>query len=205
MSRFAAGFWEPRATVARNHVKRSSCQTGSGKVAVMCQSADLQLCDIYIAIGANLPGPQGQTAIFTCKAAVEALRSLNGLQLMAVSPWYETAPIPPGGPSYINGVAWLVGSLEPSALLAALQRIENLGGRARSVANAPRTLDLDIIAMGQTIRHAPDPILPHPRAHLRRFVMQPLCDLRPDWVHPLLGKSAAVVLAELPEQGIRRL
>jgi 2-amino-4-hydroxy-6-hydroxymethyldihydropteridine diphosphokinase len=171
----------------------------------MCQPTASQLCDIYIAIGANLPGPQGQSALFNCKAAVESLRGLGGLQLMAVSQWYETDPIPPGGPSYINGVAWLSGSIEPQTLLSALQQIEKLGARKRSVVNAPRTLDLDIIAMGQVVRNSPDPIVPHPRAHLRRFVMQPLCDLRPDWVHPLLGKSAAVILAELPEQGIRRL
>ncbi len=175
------------------------------KLQFYVTSAALAPHDVFIAIGANLPGPLGQSAFSNCKAAVEALRGLNGLRLMGVSPWYQTASIPPGAPPYVNGVAWLVGIVDPASLLATLQRIETLGARERSVANAPRTLDLDIIAMGQTIRNAPDPILPHPRAHLRRFVMQPLCDLRPDWLHPVLGQRAIEILSGLPVQGIERL
>jgi len=161
--------------------------------------------DVFIAIGGNLPDNAGRCALLNCRAAAEALRSLPGLHLAGLSSWYETDPIPPGGPTYINGVAWLVGQADPEVLLARLQLIEEHGGRVRSELNAPRTLDLDIIAIGQTIRDTPDPILPHPRAHLRRFVMQPLADLRPDWVHPRLGQSAAEILAGLPMQGIRRL
>ena len=160
---------------------------------------------MFIAIGGNLPDMQGRSALLTCKAAAESLRDLPGLRLVGLSPWYETDPIPAGGPTYINAVAWLVGVIDPLALLTRLQLIETRGGRVRSLQNAPRTLDLDIIAMGSIVRHSPDPILPHPRAHLRRFVMQPLCDLRPDWVHPVLGRSAESILAGLPEQGIRRL
>jgi 2-amino-4-hydroxy-6-hydroxymethyldihydropteridine diphosphokinase len=195
-----AFFLEPRATVAQHNVRRRIGKTGSRKVAIVRQDAD-----IFIAIGANLPGPHGQSALANCKAAVEALRGLPGLRLAGVSPWYETEPIPPGGPPYVNGVVWLVGQAEPGALLASLQAIEARGARVRGIANAPRTLDLDIIAIGRTIRAAPDPILPHPRAHLRRFVLQPLSDLRPCWVHPVLGQTAAALLAGLPEQGIRRL
>jgi 2-amino-4-hydroxy-6-hydroxymethyldihydropteridine diphosphokinase len=161
--------------------------------------------DVFVAIGGNLPDAFGRSALFTCRAAVEALRALSGLRLIEVSPLYESDPIPPGGPTYINGVAWLSGHADPAELLARLQRIETAGGRVRTVQNAPRTLDLDIIAIGQSVRDCPDPILPHPRAHLRRFVMQPLADLCPNWRHPVLGRTAAEILAELPEQGIRRL
>ncbi len=161
--------------------------------------------DVFVAIGANLPDRQGRQPLASVRAAVEALRALPGLRLAGVSPWYETAPIPPGGPPYVNGVAWLVGEASPAGLLGALQAIEARAGRVRSEPNAPRTLDLDIIAMGQTIRATSDPILPHPRAHLRRFVLQPLCDLRPDWVHPELARPASTLLAELPPQGITRL
>ena len=166
---------------------------------------DVTAPDVLVAIGGNLPDMQGRSALLTCKAAAESLRDLPGLRFVGLSPWYETDPIPTGGPTYINAVAWLVGVIDPAALLARLQLIETRGGRVRSVQNAPRTLDLDIIAIGGTVRQTPDPILPHPRAHLRRFVMQPLCDLRPDWVHPVLGKSAAEILMGLPEQGIRLL
>lgn len=168
-------------------------------------SKGIPTTDVFVAIGGNLPDAFGRSALYTCRAAVEALRSLPGLRLVDVSPWYESDPIPPGGPTYINGVAWLSGQADPADLLAHLQRIENAGGRVRSVQNAPRTLDLDIVAIGQIVRESPDPILPHPRAHLRRFVMQPLADLRPDWRHPVLGRTASEILAELPEQGIRRL
>lgn len=161
--------------------------------------------DVFIAIGGNLPDNAGRSALLNCRAAAEALRSLPGLHLAGLSQWYETDAIPSGGPTYINGVAWLVGQAEPVDLLRRLQAIEARGGRVRSVLNAPRTLDLDIIAIGQTVRDAHDPILPHPRAHLRRFVMQPLADLRPDWIHPVLRQSAAEILAGLPMQGIRRL
>ncbi len=83
--------------------------------------------------------------------------------------------------------------------------IEAACGRQRGVANAARTLDLDIISMGDLIRDAPDPILPHPRAHLRAFVLAPLADVAPDWVHPVSGETAVALLAALPPQAIRPL
>jgi 2-amino-4-hydroxy-6-hydroxymethyldihydropteridine diphosphokinase len=83
--------------------------------------------------------------------------------------------------------------------------VEAACGRERSVPNAARTLDLDIIGIGDLVRLAPDPILPHPRVHLRAFVLAPLVDVAPDWVHPVLGRSAAALLADLPPQEIRPL
>ena len=138
-------------------------------------------------------------------AAAEALRTLPGLSFAGLSRLYETDPIPPGGPCYVNAVAELHGLPGPAWLLGRLQAIEARAGRVRSVANAPRTLDLDIIAIGDVVRDAPDPILPHPRAHLRRFVLQPLADLAPDWVHPRLRESIMALMAALPDQGVRRI
>lgn len=164
---------------------------------------------VFVAIGANLPGPDGRSARAGCEAAAEALRGLGGLRLAGVSRWCETDPIPPGGPVYVNGVAWLEATgpalPDPAWLLARLQAIETAGGRARSTPNAPRTLDLDIVAIGDLVRPAPDPILPHPRAHLRRFVLEPLAELAPDWVHPQLGRTALTLLADLEGQGVRRI
>jgi 2-amino-4-hydroxy-6-hydroxymethyldihydropteridine diphosphokinase len=95
--------------------------------------------------------------------------------------------------------------LDPAVLLAGLMDIETRCGRKRGTPNAARTLDLDIIGIGDVIRAAPDPVLPHPRAHLRAFVLAPLLDVAPDWVHPVLGCSAEALLAALPPQQIRPL
>ena len=163
---------------------------------------------ILVAIGANLPGPDGAPALETCRRAAQALDRLPGLMLKGLSRWYETEPMPPSGqPPYINGVALLAARpgvrIDPAALLSDLQAIENAFGRVRGAPNAARTLDLDIIAMGDLARAAPDPILPHPRAHLRTFVLTPLMDVAPGWVHPVLGQSAEALLARLPPGGIR--
>ena len=69
--------------------------------------------------------------------------------------------------------------------------------------NAARTLDLDIIAMDTLVRRASDPILPHPRTHERRFVLLPLADVAPRWVHPVLARTVEELIASLPEQGVR--
>ena len=161
---------------------------------------------ILVAIGANLPGPDGASALTTCRRAAIALDALPGLRLKGLSRWYETEPVPPSGqPFYVNGVALLTGNVEPVGLLAALQSIEHAFGRVRGEPNAPRTLDLDIVAIGRSVRTAPDPILPHPRAHLRAFVLAPLVDIAPSWTHPLLGRTAASILAALPPQDIKVL
>ena len=157
---------------------------------------------ILIGLGANISGPGGVAPLETCRAAVRDLASLPGLRLAGVSPWYRSAAIPPSDqPLYINGVAKLLGAADPAALLRSLHDIEARAGRTRTTPNAARTLDLDLIAMGNLIRAA-DPILPHPRAHLRAFVLRPLADVAPGWVHPVLGRTAGALLADLPPQAI---
>lgn len=164
---------------------------------------------ILVAVGANLPAGSGTTPLETCLDAVEALRAIPGLRVVAVSSWYETDPMPPSGqPPYVNGVVRLDGRIEPAALLAALHAIEDEHGRTRAERNAARTLDLDVVAMGEAgglVREAPDPVVPHPRAHGRGFVLEPLRDVAPDWQHPVLHRSVEQLLAELPPQGVRRL
>ncbi len=162
--------------------------------------------DVLIAIGANLPSLSGLPPIQTARDAVVALDSLSGFRLVGLSRWYLSAPVPPSGqPDYINGVAHLRGETDPAELLAILQKIERDAGRSRGVVNAARTLDLDIVAMGGLVRTAPDPVLPHPRAHLRAFVLRPLADVAPHWVHPVSGRSVRDLIADLPVQAIRVL
>ncbi len=165
---------------------------------------------ILVALGANLPGPDGAPALETCRRAAAALDALPGLRLRALSRWYATAPLPPtpGVPDYVNGVAWLeprsgAAPPTPAALLAALQGIEAAFGRVRPYPNAPRTLDLDLLDLDGLVRAGPDPILPHPRMQDRAFVLAPLCDLAPGWVHPVLGRRAADLLAALGPQLVR--
>ncbi|MGC8477138.1 MAG: 2-amino-4-hydroxy-6-hydroxymethyldihydropteridine diphosphokinase [Acetobacteraceae bacterium] len=155
---------------------------------------------ILVALGANLPGPDGRAPLETCRWASGALDALPGLRLVALSRWYRTPPDPPSDqPWYVNAVARLAGQAEPAALLAALLALEAAAGRRRGgAANAARPLDLDLIAIGGLVRDAPDPVLPHPRAHRRGFVMVPLAEVAPDWVHPRLHRSAAALAAALP-------
>jgi 2-amino-4-hydroxy-6-hydroxymethyldihydropteridine diphosphokinase len=161
---------------------------------------------ILLGIGANLPRPEGTSPLATCRAAVAALRVLPGYTVRAVSRWYETAPVPPSGqPPYVNGVARLEGPVEPGRLLTNLQAIEAGFGRVRTVANAARPLDLDIVAIGDLIRDRPDPVLPHPRTHLRAFVLLPLADVAPGWVHPVFGQTVEALLGRVTDQQIRLL
>jgi 2-amino-4-hydroxy-6-hydroxymethyldihydropteridine diphosphokinase len=165
---------------------------------------------VLIGIGANIPGPNGRAPLETCKEAVALLDLLPGMRLCGVSRWFASAPVPPSGqPHYVNAVVALCvdpdQSIDPVWLLTCLLEIELAFGRQRGVPNAARTLDLDIIAIGDLVRAAPDPIVPHPRAHERAFVLAPLADVAPDWVHPLLRMTAAELLAGLPPQSIRVL
>ncbi|GBQ29228.1 2-amino-4-hydroxy-6-hydroxymethyldihydropteridine diphosphokinase [Gluconacetobacter azotocaptans] len=161
---------------------------------------------ILIAIGANLPGPDGEGPLATCRWAVEQIAAIPGITVEAVSHWYESAPVPPSGqPPYINGVVRATGAISPEALLAALQQIEARAGRVRTVANAARPLDLDIVAMGACVRAAPDPILPHPRAEARAFVLLPVRDVAPGWRDPHSGRSVDDLVAGVADQVIHRL
>lgn len=159
--------------------------------------------DITIAVGANLPRESGETAAETCLWAVGQLACLPGLSVVAVSRWYESAPVPPSGqPPYVNGVVRLSGQVGPAWLLARLHEIEAAAGRRRTVANAARPLDLDIITMGGLVRASPDPVVPHPRATGRAFVLLPLRDVMPDWRDPVTGRGIDTFLPGIAGQEI---
>ncbi|MFT8891071.1 MAG: 2-amino-4-hydroxy-6-hydroxymethyldihydropteridine diphosphokinase [Acetobacter papayae] len=158
-----------------------------------------------IAIGANLPRAE-QDARATCLEAVQALRETPGVQVEAVSHWYESAPMPPSGqPPYVNGVVRCLTVLSPDALLECLHTIETHNGRERSVPNAARTLDLDLIAFDDHCQQTEHLVLPHPRAHERAFVLLPLNDVQPDWQHPRSGQGMQAMLAAVQGQEIRRI
>ena len=166
---------------------------------------------IILGIGANLSHPKIGPPRASCGAALNILKK-SDVYIVQRSPWYESKPVPISDqPWYINGVVTVTTSLQPSALMQRLLAIELGLGRERSVPNAPRTLDLDILAYGDRIIDEADDSdlqlkIPHPRMHLRSFVINPLCDISPTWTHPILRCSATVLRDALPtDQNIRRL
>jgi 2-amino-4-hydroxy-6-hydroxymethyldihydropteridine diphosphokinase len=149
-----------------------------------------------VALGSNL-GDSRQIIL----RAMDRLQELSDAPLLK-SPLIETEPVdcPPGSPNFVNAVAGLVprAGETPESLLARLQALEKEFGRQpRKIRNAPRSLDLDLIAFGNETRTTKELTLPHPRAHLRRFVLQPLAEIAPDLVLPGQTKTVAQLLAGL--------
>jgi len=162
---------------------------------------------ILIGIGANLASPLHGPPVRSCIAAVAAVAEAD-IAVHRVSPWYESAPVPPSDqPRYVNGVAAIGTELTPDRLLARLHEIEAAFGRVRRKRNEARILDLDLLAYGRQIAAPPAcPILPHPRIVERAFVLFPLRDIVPDWRHPVDGRSIDGMVAALaPGQDTRRL
>jgi 2-amino-4-hydroxy-6-hydroxymethyldihydropteridine diphosphokinase len=147
---------------------------------------------IIIAMGGNLAF-EGRGVQAVLEAACDYLR-IQGLDPYRRSRWWRSAAWPdPSEPAYLNGVALVTTALDPRQTMQALHSIEQSFGRRRSEPNAARTLDLDLIAYGRLITDQPGLVIPHPRAAERRFVMGPLAEIAPDWRHPVLGETAAVL------------
>lgn len=154
----------------------------------------------FVALGANLGEREEHL-----HSAITALGQLGTVE--AVSSLYETAPVGPvSQPDFLNAVVALQTTLPPQDLMVALLRIEQQHGRDRSVSvlKGPRTLDLDLLAYDDVVMETPGLTLPHPALAERRFMLAPLAEIAPAWRHPVSGKNAAELLAELPCTGEER-
>lgn len=162
----------------------------------------------YVALGANLGDP-----LKTISAAIQAFTGIPATRLVRASSLYRTAPVGlKNQPDFINAVALLQTSLTPLQLLAALFDIEARFGRLRSVVNAPRTLDLDLLLHGYSTLNDAQLTLPHPRMHQRAFVLVPLLEIAPDcsipghgWASKLLDGCRDQPIVRLPSMPISEL
>lgn len=153
---------------------------------------------ILIALGSSLPfcgsAPQGVLVL-----AIHAIRQFSDID--AVSRFYTSPAWPdPSDPPFVNAVISAANAPRPAALLSALHKVEAAFGRRRGAKNAPRTLDLDLLAYRRVVSSGASgrgPVLPHPSLAARDFVLAPLCDIAPDWVSPASGLSARQMLAAL--------
>lgn len=155
----------------------------------------LPRCEVLIAAGSNL-GDRGRLL----ERARTLLNRTPGLDFLQGSRVRETRA--EGGPvqgDYLNAVWCFETDLQPKAILYVCRGIERALGRVRRELNGPRTMDLDLLAWGESCVRESGLEIPHPRLQERFFVLEPLCDIRPRWRHPVLGKSAAELLEELRE------
>lgn len=150
-----------------------------------------------IALGANLGDREA-----TLRSAIEAIKALSGVEVVAVSAFHVTAPVVPAGadaaaqPDYLNAALTVATRRAPHELMAELQRIERAHGRVRTPSDrwGARTLDLDLLLYDDVAIDEPGLTIPHPRMHERLFVLAPLAEVAPSWRHPILSATVRELL-----------
>lgn len=148
---------------------------------------------VYISIGSNLGD-----RISNCKKALDEMGSFANI--VTVSSLYETEPVgKEDQPDFINCVAEIDTDLAPHDFLERLNVVEEKLGRVRDEKWGPRTIDLDIIFYGDQVINDNDLEIPHPRAHLRRFVLEPLCEIAPKFIHPKFNLPVEELLTKIED------
>ena len=145
---------------------------------------------VFISIGSNLGDKIGN-----CKIAIEEIAAFA--KILKVSSCYETEPLGyEEQPNFINCAAEICTDLSPHDLLTKLNKIEDKLGRVRLEKWGPRTIDLDIVFFGNQVINDENLEIPHPRAHLRQFVLEPICEIAPEYLDPVLNQTVSVLVKE---------
>jgi 2-amino-4-hydroxy-6-hydroxymethyldihydropteridine diphosphokinase len=155
---------------------------------------------VYIGLGSNL-GEREERLV----RAMEALRHIDAAAVLRRSSLFESAPVGPDQPRFLNAVVELECALEPMRLLTILKHIEADLGRTPSERWGPRAIDLDVLLFGQRVMAEPTLQIPHLELHRRRFVLEPLCELLPEGRHPVLRVPLWALLAQVSQQDVVRV
>ena len=159
---------------------------------------------ILVAIGSNLNSKSFGSPEQNCNAAIDMLRKY--FEVTQSSSFYKTEPIPRSEqPWFVNCIVNIKSKTSPSRISDTLLKIESQFGRKRNRKNEARVIDLDLIAYNSLIVKSLKLTLPHPRMHLRKFVIQPICDINKNWIHPISKKKAFEILKELANQKISNI
>ena len=160
----------------------------------------MKLTKCAIALGSNLGD-----SLATLKSAIATLNNTPEITVNSHSSWYQTAPVGPPQPDYINACAILEVALQPEQLLASLLEIEIKFNRIRREKWGARTLDLDLLLYDDLILDTPTLTLPHPRMTERAFVLVPLAEIAPDWVHPVTKSAIGEILQTVNCSGVEKM
>ena len=163
----------------------------------------MQKQKIIIGIGGNIFSEDGTHPIKVAMKAIKYFKDYS-INITKQSSWYETEPIPKcKQPNFFNCVVFANTILNELDVLKSLHEIEHKLGRRRKLLNESRVIDLDLIDYSNKVLKTNEIIIPHSRAHKRRFVMEPLAELDPNWVHPILKKDVFEILKKLNNQNVK--
>ena len=159
----------------------------------------------FIAVGSNINSPEGFSPIKNCNNAINELSKFN-INIIQKSSWYLSEPIPKSSqPKFYNSVLLCDTNYNAQKVLKIIQIVEQKFGRVRVFKDTPRCIDLDIISFNRNVRNCLLLKIPHPRMHLRKFVLLPLFEIDSHWLHPLLKKNIKFFLEKVKFQKIKKL
>ena len=158
-----------------------------------------------IAVGSNIISPEGFNPIKNCNKAINELSKFN-ITIIKKSSWYLSEPIPKSSqPHFYNSVLLCHSNYNANKILKIIQIIEQKFGRIRVTKNMPRCIDMDIISFNGIVKNSLLLTIPHPRMHLRKFVLLPLFEIDSNWFHPLFKKNIKYFLEKVKCQKIKKI